>query len=35
MAPANRVEFGSREAAEQAGYRAAKNCPKELRSSFG
>jgi hypothetical protein len=26
MSPANRVEFGSREAAEQAGYRAAKNC---------
>jgi hypothetical protein len=27
MAPANRVMFPSREAAEQAGYRAAKNCP--------
>jgi phosphatidylserine/phosphatidylglycerophosphate/cardiolipin synthase-like enzyme len=27
MSPANRVEFRSREAAEQAGYRAAKNCP--------
>jgi phosphatidylserine/phosphatidylglycerophosphate/cardiolipin synthase-like enzyme len=26
MSPANRVEFRSREAAEQAGYRAAKNC---------
>jgi phosphatidylserine/phosphatidylglycerophosphate/cardiolipin synthase-like enzyme len=27
MSPANRIEFRSREAAEQAGYRAAKNCP--------
>jgi S1/P1 Nuclease/Metal binding domain of Ada len=27
MAPANRVVFPSREAAEQAGYRAARNCP--------
>jgi hypothetical protein len=27
MAPANRVVFSSREAAEQAGYRAARNCP--------
>jgi phosphatidylserine/phosphatidylglycerophosphate/cardiolipin synthase-like enzyme len=27
MSHANRVEFRSREAAEQAGYRAAKNCP--------
>jgi phosphatidylserine/phosphatidylglycerophosphate/cardiolipin synthase-like enzyme len=27
MASSNRVEFRSREAAEQAGYRAAKNCP--------
>ena len=27
MAPENRVEFPSREAAEQAGYRAARNCP--------
>jgi hypothetical protein len=32
MSPANRVEFGRREAAEQAGYRAAKNCPQELGS---
>ncbi len=27
MAPGNRVVFASREAAEQAGYRAARNCP--------
>jgi hypothetical protein len=27
MAPENRVEFPSREAAEQDGYRAARNCP--------
>jgi hypothetical protein len=27
MAPANRVVFPTREAAEQAGYRAARNCP--------
>ena len=27
MAPQNRVAFPSREAAEQAGYRAARNCP--------
>ena len=27
MAPANRVVFASREAAEQQGYRAARNCP--------
>jgi deoxyribonuclease-1 len=27
MAPQNRVVFASREAAEQAGYRAAFNCP--------
>jgi phospholipase D-like protein len=27
MSPANRIEFRSREAAERAGYRAAKNCP--------
>jgi phosphatidylserine/phosphatidylglycerophosphate/cardiolipin synthase-like enzyme len=27
MAPANRVEFPSREAADAAGYRAARNCP--------
>ncbi len=27
MAPANRVAFPSREAAEQEGYRAARNCP--------
>ncbi len=27
MSPANRVEFRSREAADAAGYRAAKNCP--------
>jgi phosphatidylserine/phosphatidylglycerophosphate/cardiolipin synthase-like enzyme len=27
MSPANRVEFSSRESAEQAGYRAARNCP--------
>jgi phosphatidylserine/phosphatidylglycerophosphate/cardiolipin synthase-like enzyme len=27
MSPANRVEFASREAADVAGYRAAKNCP--------
>jgi hypothetical protein len=27
MAPENRVAFASREAAEQAGYRAARNCP--------
>jgi S1/P1 Nuclease/Metal binding domain of Ada len=27
MAPANRVVFSSRDAAEQAGYRAARNCP--------
>jgi nuclease S1 len=27
MAPENRVPFSSREAAEQAGYRAARNCP--------
>jgi S1/P1 Nuclease/Metal binding domain of Ada len=27
MAPANRVAFSSRDAAEQAGYRAARNCP--------
>jgi hypothetical protein len=27
IAPRNRVPFGSREAAEQAGYRAARNCP--------
>ena len=27
MAPQNRVVFPNREAAEQAGYRAARNCP--------
>jgi nuclease S1 len=27
MAPENRVEFPTRDAAEQAGYRAARNCP--------
>jgi phosphatidylserine/phosphatidylglycerophosphate/cardiolipin synthase-like enzyme len=27
MSPSNRVEFPSREAAEQAGYKAARNCP--------
>jgi hypothetical protein len=27
MSPENRIEFPSREAAEQEGYRAARNCP--------